>query len=238
MSSKEAFIINEAIKHYQEGNDKQALKLLADQELVKSADAFLLIGEIYENPSSGSGLKRNVKEAINNWLVALRLGSGEAAYQLGMLNSLGNGIKQDSELAISYWKKGLEFGDELSALELATTLIEQNSEIEMALKALCFLLNDDTLASTACFHISRIFLNENSDLFDVEKGIGYLERGCTLGKTTCCLRLAEISWRGTYFNKNSEEALYYIQRAKLCPDNVLTNEISYFEQMIKEQSEL
>lgn len=229
-------LIQEALKLYQDGKDKRAVEILSSSEIPESVETYLLLGEIYENPSSGSGLKRNVKKAINNWETALNFKSGEAAYKLGMLYSLGDGIKENLERSIFYWKKGLEYDDALSAFELSKALIDKNSEIETALEALNFLLNDDTLAGTACFYLYKIYASQNSGLFNIEKAIGYLEQGCTLGKVTCCMKLAELHWSGKQVEKSNKKALQYIEQAKLCKDDLFENEITHFEQLLRAKS--
>ena len=59
----------------------------------------------------GTGVVKNVPEAVNWWRRAADLGSGEAFSMLGTMSYLGTGVPQNSGEAVRLWKKGAELYD-------------------------------------------------------------------------------------------------------------------------------
>lgn len=232
MEENEA-IFQTALRLYQDSKDREAVELLEGGSRKQSAEALLLLGEIYENPNTGSGIKRDVKKAIKYLESALSLSSGEAAYQLGQLYDFGDGVRPSSKKAISYWKEGWRLGDALSMLNLAKALIDERIELETAVEVLTSLLNDDTLSGTSCFYFSKIYLTENSKYYNFDLGLFYLEKGCSLRKVTCCMKLAELYWYGNRIEKDGQKALHFISQAKLCSNNLVENEVAQFEKIVR-----
>lgn len=101
-------LYQEALK-YDYANYDKAIPLLVDASELGYADASLYLGWCYEN---GKGVAKNVTEAFDWYLKAVKQGSIAAEYYVGFCYYEGIGVNKNLDEAIKHWRIGAEKNNE------------------------------------------------------------------------------------------------------------------------------
>lgn len=128
------------IDYFNSGRSGEAFNLLKDGESKGDKNATALLAQIYLN---GMGVPADIDKAIELFNKAISLGSGEAAYELGLLyddNDLG--IEVDKTKAFDLFQKAESLGNVESYGAIADYLLfgtmgykDENRAAEYAMKA-------------------------------------------------------------------------------------------------------
>lgn len=144
-------------------------------------DGIMAIGEMYQKGMGG--LKKDVKKAFELFLVAYKMGSGRACYNLGKSYAYGLGCEVDYEKMIFYLNEGVRRDDHSSMYGMGDMLykgwgVEQSYEkaVELFEKAASL----GSLSSK--YYLGICYRNGYGVVRDEEKGKGFLKEAASIDK--------------------------------------------------------
>ncbi len=101
VSSEAEAAYNLGMKYQRAGQRADAVQWFRKAAVLDHAVAQSLLGEAYE---SGSGIKKNDKEAFGWFARAAAQGVPQAQYHLGRMYAKGRGVKRDDKLAAKWYR--------------------------------------------------------------------------------------------------------------------------------------
>ena len=196
---------------YEKGLGTEADMELAEYYYSLAADA----GNVFAlNKMAGIYLKTSEMEKVNLALdyltrAATKGKSDMAAYNLGKVYESKDYGVHDMEKARSWYQKAEDSGNEFASYRLAKIDCEESNYKE-AIKHFekC---HDNEFAY---YRLAKIYIDPEIGMYDLEKGIGYLERAAELNFSYSQYRLGAIYESEEYGLQDLEKARSWYQKAE------------------------
>jgi TPR repeat protein len=231
---------NKALEFYQDEKDLDGVNLLLEIVDEFKDDSFLdevylLLGQIYSNPSRKKN--KNIQKGIDFLQKSIELGSGEAARELANLYYFGDDIKADFNKSEEYWQIGIRLGDSISGLELLNLYFDEKFDNnDEKLKIIEWLIKNGDFKGSALFKLSKLYKNNDYQLYDFDKYLKVLNEGCELGNINCCMELVELYFKGKQVSKDLNLCLKYIGNLDQ-DDYIFKDDIKAIKQKISKEIE-
>lgn len=131
-----------------------------------------------------------------------------AQYTLGNIYSSDKYGMQDMDKAIYWYEKAESGGNEFASYKLGKIYLGAKDYVN-AVKHLEMCNN-----KYAYYSLAKIYLDETNEMFNPEKGIGYMEKAAEEGNQFAMYRMGNIYYQGTYTEKDIDKAVYWYEKAE------------------------
>ena len=188
--------------------DKQYDIAIEHFEKCDSKYAAYNLGKIYMNESLeqydfGKGME-HMKQAAEQ-------GNSFAQYRVGKEYYTGEKVNQDLDKAIHWFSEAAKQDNEYATYNLGKIYYEKK-EYENAVNEFEKIENEN-MKPFADYYMGKMYLDKESNLYDVDKGISYLEKSAEGGNSAASVSLAFIYLKGDGVKRNSVLGRGWMERA-------------------------
>ncbi|MFO7541961.1 MAG: tetratricopeptide repeat protein [Thiobacillus sp.] len=196
-------------------DDQKAIEILSEEKLSNDAHAMYLLGQIYFFADKReTGVCRDLPKAKHYWLKAIKLGSAEAAYDLGKMYRFASGVKQSYSKAEHYWLMAFERGYTLAAFDLIRLYYDHlHEKINKAIELCLWLIENNEFVGNCCLILGRIYYRGVGVSVDREQAFLWLTKGADIGHGVSCMDLAMMYYKGECVEKDIEKAISLVEEA-------------------------
>ena len=199
-----------------EENQGAAVKLLMSSEGKGNPFAAYELGNCYKRgigvACSQSDANEHYKAALAGFLnVSQNTTDDNLLYRIGKMYMLGMGTEVDVEKGMNFIKKAADLKNENAIIAYARYLYEKGMPDEKTEAIKLFEeIKDNRLAE---YYLAKIHFDEAGPVFDMEKGLEYLQRSADQGNQYAQYKLGSIytNEKMTYYDL--EKAMEYLQKS-------------------------